>query len=202
LAFERKEKGGYTDTVLLDDADSLMLEPRRVLICGTSGSGKTTLARQIGQALKVPATEIDALYHGPNWIPSGTFLSDIEALMATESWVIEWQYAAVRSLLLDRADLIVWLDLPHLVTLKQVTTRTLRRRIFREQLWNGNFEPPLWTMITNPEHVIRWSWSTRHLSAELVNTALERRPALPIVRLPSHILAKRWVQTQLVSSAL
>lgn len=57
--------------------------------------------------------------------------------------VTEWQYGVVRDQLADRADLVVWLDLPRRSVMRQVVTRTVRRRFRREVLWNGNIEPPL-----------------------------------------------------------
>ena len=35
------------------------------------------------------------------------------------------------------------------MVLRQVTTRTLRRRLRREVLWNGNVEPPLRTIFAS-----------------------------------------------------
>lgn len=157
------------------------MRPRRVVVEGVSGVGKTTLAGRIGEVAGIPHTEIDALFHGPSWTPRPEFLDDVQALVASEAWVTEWQYSAARSLLTARADLLVWLDLPFAtVTLPRVIARTLRRRPGREQLWNGNIEPPLHTFFTDPEHIVRWSISTR-------NNYRERIPAvpadLPVVRL-------------------
>lgn len=46
----------------------------------------------------------------------------------------------VGELVLSRADLVVWLDLPVSVWLPRLAWRTLRRGITREELWNGNRE--------------------------------------------------------------
>ena len=56
--------------------------------------------------------------------------------------------AFVRANVADRADLMVWLDLPRATVMRQVTARTLRRRLTRQELWNGNVEPPLRTILT------------------------------------------------------
>ena len=42
--------------------------------------------------------------------------------------------------MLDRADTIVWLDLPTRVWLPRLIRRTWRRVMGRETLWNGNTE--------------------------------------------------------------
>ena len=38
----------------------------------------------------------------------------------------------------DRADLIVWLDLPLTTKIRRLTRRTARRWFRNEELWNGN----------------------------------------------------------------
>jgi adenylate kinase family enzyme len=169
--------------------------PRRVLVAGTSGSGKTTLGRRIAAILDVPHTEIDGLYHGPDWTPRPTFLDDVRALVAQDAWVTEWQYRAVRPLLLERAEMLVWLDLPTHVVMRQVITRTLRRRIRREPLWEaGNVEPPLRTFFTWPDHIVRWAWRTRLNLRDLDTLLADIAPHVILVRLRSRRDVERWVR--------
>lgn len=177
----------------LSSTDRLPGRPSRVLVCGTSGSGKTTIARRVSAILGIPHVEIDALFHGPGWQPRTSFLDDVAAFANQPSWVTEWQYGAARPLLLARADLLVWLDLPRGAVMGQVIARTLRRRLRREELWNGNVEPPLWTVFTDREHIVRWAWSTHHQTPERIAAARQQRPELPIVRLPSRVIAHDWL---------
>lgn len=179
--------------MLLGVTDALPRRPRRVLVAGTSGAGKTSLAARLGQALELPHVEIDALFHGPGWTPLHTFTSEVETFSAQPSWVTEWQYGSVRALLAERADLLVWLDLPRARVMRQVITRTVSRRLRRQELWNGNIEPPLWTVFTDPEHIVRWAWTTHATSAERVAALAEQRPDLMIVRLQSWREVQHWL---------
>jgi adenylate kinase family enzyme len=167
--------------------------PQRVVVAGVSGSGKSTLAARIGEVLDLPHTEIDGLYHGPGWEPRPSFEADVDALIAGERWVTEWQYDYARPLLVQHADLFVWLDLPYPLVLSRVVRRTVRRRLRREELWNGNQEGPLRTFFTDPEHIVRWSFRTRHLYRERVPAVAAERPDLPIVRLRSRRQVDRWL---------
>ncbi|HVQ19026.1 MAG TPA: AAA family ATPase [Actinomycetes bacterium] len=179
--------------MVLGPDDARPARPRRVLVAGTSGSGKTTLAATVGEVLGLPHVEIDALFHGPGWTPRASFIADVDAFTRQDRWVTEWQYSAVRDLLADRADLLVWLDLPRVRVMRQVIRRTLRRRVRRQPLWNGNLEPALWTVLRDPDHIVRWAWRTHAQSAERIGALQERRPDLPIVRLTGHHETRSWI---------
>jgi adenylate kinase family enzyme len=178
---------------LLGPLDPLPYRPRRILVAGTSGSGKTTLAARIAVALHMPHVEIDSLFHGPGWTPRPSFEAEVRRFSAGPQWVTEWQYRKVRGYLADRADLLVWLDLSRGRVLRQILRRTVVRRLRRQVLWNGNVEPPLWTVITDPEHIVRWAWNTHHKTEARVCDLLARRTDMPVVRLRNHADATRWL---------
>jgi adenylate kinase family enzyme len=178
---------------LLGSTDRLPYRPQHVLVAGASGSGKTRLAALVGQRWELSHVEIDGLFHGPGWTPRESFEADVERFSAAPRWVIEWQYSAVRQLLADRADLVIWLDLPRSVVMRQVIARTVRRRRRREVLWNGNVEPPFRTIFTDREHIVRWAWTSHHTIAPRIADLLERRPDLPVVRLGSRKAVETWL---------
>ena len=155
----------------------------RVAIAGVSGSGKTTLATRLSSMAGIPHTELDALHWGPDWTPRREFVDDVRELVARERWVTEWQYRAARATVVDRATLLIWLDLPFSTTLSRVVRRTVLRRIRDEELWHGNREPGIRHAVLRPEGVIRWAISTRQKYHALVSTACAHRPELPVLRL-------------------
>lgn len=186
---------------VLTAADQMPLRPRRIVVAGVSGVGKTTLARRIGQIANVPHTEIDALFHGPNWTPRTVFLDDVADLVAKDAWVTEWQYAAARPLLAAHADLLVWLDLPFwTTTFPRVLRRTVRRRLRREEIWNGNIEPPFCRILTDPEYIVRWAVSTRHKYRDRVPQLEADLPCLSVVRLRSNRDVERWMRGPLAQA--
>lgn len=178
---------------LLAAEDRLPGRPRRVLVAGTSGAGKTTLARRVARLLDVRCVELDALFHGPGWTPVPTFGAEVGRFAATPAWTTEWQYDAVRPLLAARADLLVWLDLPRAVVMRRLLARTLVRRLRSQVLWNGNVEPPLHTVLTDREHVLRWAWASHARGRSRVLALLQERPDLVVVRLTSRRDVERWV---------
>jgi adenylate kinase family enzyme len=174
--------------------------PERILVAGTSGSGKTTLAGRIAATVGAPHTEIDALYHGPNWTPREDFMHDVAAFAAQQRWVTEWQYGKARPLLLRRANLLVWLDLPRSVVMGRVVRRTAQRRLTGTALWNGNLEPPLSTFFTNRDHIVRWAWRTHHENAQRVAQAVASRADLSVVRLRRQREVEQWLAGPLLDS--
>lgn len=186
---------------MLGARDALSRPPRRILVAGVSGVGKTTLARRIAGVAGVPHTEIDGLFHGPGWTRRPEFVEDVRALVAGPAWVTEWQYGAVRPLLAGRADLLVWLDLPFAtVTLPRVVARTVRRRLTREVLWNGNVEGPLWTFFSDREHIVRWALATRGNYRDRVPPLVDEHPGLTVVRLRSPRQVEHWLTGPLAAA--
>jgi hypothetical protein len=113
------------------------------VIASASGNGKTTLGREIAQRLRVPFIEMDALVHGPGWveISNDELRAQVEPIVASDGWVIDGSYRGkLGDLVLDGADIVVWLDLSMHVWLPRLIRRTLRRVRRREELWNGNKE--------------------------------------------------------------
>lgn len=126
-------------------------------------------------------------------MPRPEFAADVTTLAATPEWVTEWQYSAVRPLLLARADLLVWLDLTRPRVLAQLVPRTLRRRLRRVELWNGNVEPPLWTILTRRDHILRWAWRTHPKTAARVRTVLASPDPPAVVRLRDRREVRGWL---------
>jgi adenylate kinase family enzyme len=176
--------------------DPLQNPATRILIAGVTGSGKSTLARQIATRLELPYTEIDSLYHGPNWTPREEFVKDVDTATSGDRWVIEWQYPLVRPMLLERADTLVWLDHPAALSYARVIRRTVRRSRTHEPLWNGNVEPPLRSFFTAPdENIIRWAIKTRRNYKRQVPAVELSHPQLQIVRLRSQRQVNRWLDS-------
>jgi adenylate kinase family enzyme len=187
--------GPFLSSRNLHEGTSVVRRLERIVIAGTSGAGKSSLARRLSSLLDVPYVELDSLYHGPDWTPREEFLDDVRRFVAGERWVIEWQYGVARPILTARATTLVWLDLPKWLVMWRVTKRSLRRRVLREEIWNGNRELPLRTLFTDPEHIIRWSWNTHRQTGPRVTAAQLEHPQLEVVRLRSPREVEEWLTT-------
>lgn len=167
-----------------------------------SGSGKSTLSASIAERLGVPHVELDAIFHQPNWTPldPATFLAEVDRRTQREGWVVDGNYRAVvrEGPVWERADTVVWLDLPKATAMRQVTVRSLQRSICRTELWNGNRETLRNLVARDPERsMIRWVWTQYERKNRLFAEALAD-PAmahLSVVRLRSHAEASAWLSS-------
>jgi len=179
---------------MLTATDPLPCRPARILVAGVTGSGKTTLASHIGELLGIPHTEIDSLFHGPDWTPRESFAADVEQFTAAPDWVTEWQYGQARALLAERADTLIWLDFPIPLSLWRLIRRTVTRRLLRQKLWNGNIEPPFHRIFTDRNYILRWGWRTRAKCRTMVPALETTAPHLQLVRLRSPREVHVWLE--------
>jgi adenylate kinase family enzyme len=164
----------------------------RIAITGPSGSGKTTLARELARVVGLRHVEIDALHHGPNWESCGVEVLRERVGAATDGddWVTDSTYhTMLGELVVDRADVLVWLDLPVPRVMWRLVWRSYVRSRHRVELWNGNVEPGLRDQL-------------RHLIWPAFRRAFENRRDFPqcyadrnLVRLRSDADVRAFVQS-------
>ena len=171
---------------------------RRVSVIGGSSTGKTTVSRELASLLGVPHIELDALHHDAGWqeAPADVLQARVDAALAAapDGWVVDGNYhGKLGTYVLERADTVVFLDLPLRTALRRVTWRTLRRSITREELWNGNRESfriafsrdsIVWWVITNHgSHRKKWPERVAPLTH------------LQVIRLRSAGQVRDWLQS-------
>jgi hypothetical protein len=91
----------------------------------------------------VPHVELDALNWGPNWTDASAEVlrARVERALSAPGWVADGSYhGKLGDSVLERADFIVWLDLPFRTVARRIWSRTLRRIRTGEELWAGNRE--------------------------------------------------------------
>ena len=168
---------------------------RRIAITSSaSANGKSTVGRAAAERLGVPYTELDALHHGPNWqeATAEELRAKVEPLVEEDGWVIDGGYVhKIGFLVFDRADTVVWLDLPMRVWLPRLIRRTYGRIRRREELWNGN-----------RESVRNAIWGRDALIPFAVRSHFRRRreypqelAQLPVLRLRSQSEVDAWLET-------
>ena len=137
----------------------------RIAVKGTSGSGKTTTAARIAARLAIPHVELDVLNWGPGWhsrVESewDEFRRRVDEATSGPRWVISGGYSAVHDLVLGRASHLVWLDYSRARVMRQVVVRSFHRAWQKTELWPDTGNRESFRRWLEPEHPIRWAWST------------------------------------------
>jgi len=114
----------------------------RVVVIGSTGAGKSTFGSSLATRLGSPFIELDALHWLPGWTPEEPerLRLKVDRATAAPRWVLAGGYSVIRDISWGRATMIVWLDYSFPRILGRLTTRTVRRVITGEELWNGNRE--------------------------------------------------------------
>ncbi|WP_329140403.1 AAA family ATPase [Streptomyces sp. NBC_01476] len=170
---------------------------RRVLVVGITGAGKTTLARALAGRFALPFHEMDALaFTGPGWQENPRLLEDVARISSGPSWVFDsFGYPAVRDLLWEQADTVVWLDYARPVVMRRVLRRSAVRTLLRRRVFGGNVETAAGWL--SPDHPARWAWSQHaHRRTDIAGRCADPRFApLEVVRLTTPRAAKKWLRT-------
>jgi hypothetical protein len=171
----------------------MALTARRIRVKGGSGAGKTTLARQIARRLGLVHVELDALHHDPGWTPAPAPLLQARVRAALDDgrgWVVDGNYdSKLGALVLERAELIVWLDLPLSTKLARLARRTFRRWWTSEELWNGNREN--WKAAFWGADAL-FPWAVRSHFRQRIEWP-RRLAGVPVVRLRSPGEVEAWL---------
>jgi adenylate kinase family enzyme len=161
-------------------------QSRRIAVVGTSGSGKSTLARRIGVALGLPVVELDAINWQPGWRGLNEhdpelFRARVAEAISGESWVTDGNYSDVRAMILARMTDLVWLDYSRAVVMARVIRRSFARATSHREIWPGTGNMERFSNWLDPEHPIRWAWSTHHKRRERYGALARSQPPGVIV---------------------
>lgn len=171
---------------------------KRIVVVGSTGSGKTTLAATLASRLDLRHIELDALHWDAGWTPApkDTFRARTSAALAvSDRWVVDGNYSAVRDLVWDRADTLVWLDYRLPLLFWRLARRTLVRVYRKEELWNGNRED-LRTHLFSRDSLFLWlvtSYGPRRREFPKV-LARPELGHLEVYRFRSPRKAEEWLQ--------
>jgi adenylate kinase family enzyme len=104
----------------------------RVAILGAGGAGKTELAWEISRRTGLPVVHLDVLFWRRGWTPAPPedFLRDLRAAIAGERWILDGNFLSAEPVptRFDRADTVIFVDLPRRTCLRRALWRLVRDR--------------------------------------------------------------------------
>lgn len=135
---------------------------KKIIVIGTTGSGKSTLAKKISKKLNYPYIQLDKLYWKADWVGSSDeeFFQKIEAATSQKSWVLDGNYTRSSHLTWTKADTVIWIDLPFWQTLYQNISRSIKRAIIKEELWEGTGNRESFSRLFSRDSFVGWLFQT------------------------------------------
>jgi adenylate kinase family enzyme len=104
----------------------------RIAIIGLSGSGKSTFANKLGKKLSRSVIHLDKEFWTNTWEERFKNFEDWKQfqyeLVKQDSWIIDGDYSKSRYIRLDRADTIIFFDIPKWLCLWRAFRRVFHSR--------------------------------------------------------------------------
>lgn len=189
------------DPVKVDDLNYVPMDAalgRRISVVGNGG--KTTLAKSLVAKTGFAFIELDALHWKANWVestPEAMTEKVTAAIEATvEGWIIDGSYwSKIDGLVLQQADMIIWLDLSWRVMFWRMLKRSFQRAWDKNKICGDNTEG--WRKLFSTDS-LWWYWITHR------KTYLERGVRMaellprstPVIRLRTAGELNRFYEVQ------
>ena len=129
-------------------------------IIGTTGSVKSTLAKQLSKQLNLVYIELDDLLWLDDWQESSNEALFLKLKIATENadtgWVLDGLYTRTIPMIMQQADMVIWLDYPFGVNLYRLTRRTLKGLVNQKPLWKHSNNRENLKLILSKQSIFVW----------------------------------------------
>src|SRR6266851_5121279 len=102
----------------------------KIVIIGSPGAGKSTFARKLGSILTIKVVHLDRVFWRYDWQekPRETRIDILQKLVQEKQWLIEGTYLGSSEPRLNKADTIIFLDIPFLLCLERIIKRHRKPR--------------------------------------------------------------------------
>ncbi len=111
-------------------------QEHRICILGNSGSGKSTLAHALRKELNLPVYHLDReLLEGQfNWRPEDEQVASHQRFVREKNWIIDGNYGQFLQERLERATLVIFLDVGRPLSISRAIQRFLKNSHLRSSI--------------------------------------------------------------------
>ena len=98
------------------------------MILGSSGAGKTELARRLSERTGLPVVHLDRIFWREGWerAPHDEAEAELGDIVAGDRWILDGDFRGSVRERFDRADTVLFLDVPRWLCLWRVLWRRVR----------------------------------------------------------------------------
>ncbi len=123
---------------------------------GPGGAGKTVFAERLSRRIGSPVVHLDRIFYGEGWTPRsrGEAVAELERLIEGERWIVDGNFLDAGDSRFERADTVVFLDLPRLLCVWRILWRRVRDR--------GRRRPDLPAPEGFDWKFLQWTWRYPH----------------------------------------
>jgi len=131
--------------------------PRRIAVIGCGGAGKTTVARALASRYDVPLVHADPIVHTRRGQrPEAEWQAELNSIADGDAWVIDAMKLSILEHRVERAELVVFVDMPRWTCYLGL----VQRRRWRRDIANLQF--------------LRWIWRFRRAARPRILEILDR----------------------------
>ncbi|MBT3789935.1 MAG: hypothetical protein HN725_09080 [Alphaproteobacteria bacterium] len=101
---------------------------KRVLVVGNAGAGKSSFSLKLSAGTELPVIHLDQHFFFPGWKSPdmANWAAIVDELITEPIWIMDGNYHSTLIARLERADTVVFLDMPRMLCIWRVIVRTLR----------------------------------------------------------------------------
>jgi adenylate kinase family enzyme len=115
--------------------------PRRIAVVGCGGAGKTYVAKRLASKYTLPLIHADEIVFRDGVLrPEAEWQAELNARANEDAWVIDAMKLSILEHRVERADTVVFLDLPR----RRCYLGLIQRRMWRRDLANPQFLRWIW----------------------------------------------------------
>lgn len=145
------------------------------MIVGQPGAGKSTLASALSEITSLPVIHIDRIHWQPGWVERSKAEKTRLCLEAEQqsTWIFEGGHSATWPSRVQRADMLIWLDLPVGLRL----WRVLRRAITFYGRTRPDMADDCPERLRSLPEFVSYIWTTRRSARAKIKQLIAMAPA-------------------------
>lgn len=108
---------------------------KKVIVIGCPGSGKSWFSKELHKITGIPLYHLDMMFWNPDktTVDKSVFHERLQAVLGTDEWIIDGNYASTMKMRMEACDTVVFLDYSTVLCLEGIRER--RGKVRSDMPW-------------------------------------------------------------------